>query len=254
MVGPTTAPVAAHDGHQPSRPFRGHAYVIATLFLATMFAGMVDEYFVKPELESSTFDVLASDGTLLVGAFSVMFMAVGIVFIALAFYPVVRIRNEFTALTYVVFRAIECVLLLVGPLGYLYLAGLDSGSPNASGAAELAASIERVTELKDGGYQLGMIVLGLGSLFLCRALYTSELVPKVVAAWGGVGYAFLFLSGVLDLAGVIDTGGTAAILYVPGGLWEIVVLPYWLYRHGFNVSVADRRTSDSTPQHLSFVE
>lgn len=68
-----------------------------------------------------------------------MAMAIGIVFIAVAFYPVVRRHNEAVALLYLISRAIECVLLLGGPIVNLYLAGLSKESTGGSDTAELTA-------------------------------------------------------------------------------------------------------------------
>ena len=214
--------------------FRANAFVIATLFIVTMLAGMVDAYFVAPELTDPAFNVLESDARLVVGALSISAMAIGIVFIAAAFYPVIQFRHPTIALTYLVFRAVECVLLLVGPILYLALAGLSDKSVGDRDSADLAFLVQQADGIKSYGYQLGMIVLGLGSLLLCYALYSSLVVPRWLSVWGGIGYLFLLASALLAVTGAIDTDGSGAILYIPGGLWEIIVLPVWLYRHGFD--------------------
>ena len=83
-----------------------------------------------------------------------------------------------------------------------------------------------------------MVVLGFGSLFLCYALYVSQLIPRFLALWGGIGYLLLFLSAILNICGVIDTTkGLGALMYIPGGLWELIVFPLWLFIKGFNVSL-----------------
>lgn len=215
--------------------FRTHALVIATLFIATMLAGMVDAYLVAPELTDPAFNVLESDARLVVGALSVTAMAIGIVFIAVAFHPVIRLQHRTIALTYLVFRAIECVLLLIGPVLYLALAGLSDESAGDRDSADLAFLVEQADSIKSYGYQLGMIILAIGSLLLCYALYSSLVIPRWLSVWGGIGYVFLLASALLAITGAIDTDGSGALLYIPGGLWEILVLPVWLYRHGFDL-------------------
>lgn len=85
-----------------------------------------------------------------------------------------------------------------------------------------------------------MIVLGIGSLFLCYLLYKSKLVPGFLSIWGFIGYTLLLLSAILDICGVIDTtNGLGAVLYAPGGLWELIVFPLWLFIKGFNISYKD---------------
>ncbi len=226
--------------------FRANAVVIATLFIATMLAGMVDAYFVAPKLTDPAFNVLESDARLVVGALSVTAMAIGIVFIAVAFQPVIQLQHRTIALTYLVLRAIECVLLLVGPILYLTLAGLSDESVGDFESADLAFLVEQADSIKNYGYQLGMIVLALGSLFLCYALYSSLLIPRWLSVWGGIGYVFLLASALLSVTGTIDTDGSGALLYIPGGLWEIVVLPVWLYRHGFDLGHDRTVAPDST--------
>jgi hypothetical protein len=99
-------------------------------------------------------------------------------------------------------------------------------------------------KIKYYAYQLAMIILGLGSLFLCYSLYESKLIPRFLSIWGFVGYALLLLSAVLDICGLINTtNGLGAILYIPGGLWEFIVLPVWLFIKGFNFSFINSNIS-----------
>jgi hypothetical protein len=84
-----------------------------------------------------------------------------------------------------------------------------------------------------------MIILGLGSMMICSVLYQSKLIPRWLSAWGFIGYALLLTSALLDLLGVIDTiHGAGMLMYVPGGLWELLAFPLWLFVKGFNSSAA----------------
>jgi hypothetical protein len=55
---------------------------------------------------------------------------------------------------------------------------------------------------------------------------------------GITGYALLLPAFVLGLYGVVDPtpGGSASILAVPVALWEIILMPIWLYVKGFNAT------------------
>jgi len=86
-------------------------------------------------------------------------------------------------------------------------------------------------------YQIAMIILGLGSLFLCYLFFKTKLIPRWLSSWGFIGYVFLLASGLLDLAGIVDTvDGKGILMYVPGGLWELIAFPAWLFIKGFNTS------------------
>jgi hypothetical protein len=80
-----------------------------------------------------------------------------------------------------------------------------------------------------------MVILGLNSLGLCGLLFTSRLIPQWLAAWGFIGYVLLLASALLDIAGVINSlQGTGMLLYLPGGLFELLGFPLWLILKGFN--------------------
>jgi type IV secretory pathway VirB3-like protein len=50
-----------------------------------------------------------------------------------------------------------------------------------------------------------------------------------------VGYISLILGVPLDLLGVLDMSvGAGLLLVVPGGLFELVLLPIWLITKGFS--------------------
>lgn len=145
------------------------ARIVGALFIITMIAGMIDAYFVAPILKSHLSEIFPNDLRVITGAFLILAMSVGIVGIAVALYPVLKRYSEMVAITYVSFRIIECVLLLVGAIVYLYLLALsqeniNAGIPDASYFQTLSAL---AIKMRYASYQLAMIILGLGSIFLC---------------------------------------------------------------------------------------
>jgi hypothetical protein len=219
------------------KTYKKNAVIIGALFIFTMLAGMIDAYFVAPEFKQPVADILQNDSKILLGVFSVLIMAVGIVFIAITFFSVIKKQSESIAFTYVILRAIECLLLISGAICYLYIIALGKYFSNETAASNYAIAIALALKLKYYGYQIAMMILGLGSLFLCYSLYVSRLIPRFLSVWGGIGYGLLLLSAVLDVCGVINTtNGLGSLLYVPGGLWELAAFPLWLFFKGFNTS------------------
>jgi hypothetical protein len=215
--------------------YRKNAIVVGALFVITMLLGMIDAYFVAPELKAPFVNIPDFD-KLLLGAFSVLAMAIGIVFIAIAFFPVLKKHSESIALTYVVFRTIECVLLIVGALCYLYIIALSGESKTIIDSGWYVTAVSTALKIKLYGYQLAMIVLGFGSTFLCYSLFKTKAIPRFLSIWGGIGYICLLLSAVLSICGVIDTTkGLGMVLYIPGGLWELIAFPLWLFIKGFYI-------------------
>ena len=127
-------------------------------------------------------------------------------------FRVLRRQHLRTAATYLTARALEAALLAVG---VLLLVGMGSVEGN-----NLA-------------YQFAMLILGIGSVPLCRALLRDRFVPGWLAIWGIVGYAVLAAGALLELAGL----AVGLVLATPGGLFE-VALGLILMARGFPEPVA----------------
>jgi hypothetical protein len=157
------------------KTYKKNAVIIGALFIFTMLVGMIDAYFVAPEFKNQVTTILQIDNKILLGVFSVLIMAVGIVFIAITFFPVVKKHSESIAFTY------ECLLLLLGSICYLYIIALGKTIVNDADVSRYAIAIALALKIKYYGFQLSMIVLGFGSIFLCYALYESRLVPRFLS-------------------------------------------------------------------------
>jgi len=172
---------------------------------------------------------------LIAGALLVLVDAAAVVGIATVLYPILKPLSERVALSYVAFRIMEAVLLVVGVLGPLSLiavseAHLAAGAPGQSFGMLLSAW---ATASNYWAYQLAMVLLGICGLLLCWLLVRSTLVPRWISYLGLVGYPLLSTGAVLDMLGQVDTlGGSGMVFLVPGGLFEIV-LPVWLIAKGF---------------------
>jgi hypothetical protein len=71
-------------------------------------------------------------------------------------------------------------------------------------------------------------------------LLRTRLVPRAFSVLGLIGYPVLLLAAVLDMLGIVDTvSGAGLIGLVPGGLFELL-LPFWLFVKGFNLTATAR--------------
>lgn len=217
------------------KKYKSNAIIIGLLFIVTMLFGMIDSYFVVPKLNVSLNRLYPNESLLLLGVFSVFAMAVGIVGIAIIIFPIIKEQSETIAITYVSFRIIECMLLLVGPIMYIILIVI---SQENHGNSVLDANVYSVFpmiayKIKNYTFELAMFLLGFNSLFMCYSFYRSRVIPRVLSIWGLIGYILLFLSAIMSLLGITDTNGIISLMYVPGGLWELVAFPVWLFIKGF---------------------
>jgi hypothetical protein len=134
-----------------------------------------------------------------------------------------------TAVTYLVARALEAVLLAVGVV-LLVSIGLAEGNSLA--------------------YQVAMLILGVGSVPFCLALLRDQFEARWLAIWGMVGYAVLAAGALMELLGLT----VGLVFAIPSGLFE-VALGLILMARGFpepigtppatQLSVADDRLGAS---------
>lgn len=214
---------------------------MGALFIVTMLMGMVDAYFAAPILKGPLADIASNRSTVLLGGLMRLFMSIGVVGIAISFYPIARRYSETVAVAYLGFRVAECVLLALGVCAHVYLIGLSEGMAKAAASDTLffSTQAEAALTFTNITYQMAMTILGVSGMLQCGLFFRSMIVPGWIAILGFCGYLLLFLSGPLDILGIIDTTtAQGGILYVPGGLFELIVLPAWLFWKGYRRTVS----------------
>ncbi len=217
--------------------YRKSARIVGVLFILTMIVGMLDAYLVAPVLSSPIIDFSLNKNLMISGAILILVLSLGIVGIAIMLFPVLKRYNQTVAFTYLSFRILECVFLIVGAIIYLFLlelsqAYIKAGTPNDLYLQTIGTL---AIKLRYDTYQIAMLILGVCSLMLCYLFFQSKLIPRWLSVWGFVGYALLLSSAILDLLNVIDTvNGAGIVMYFPGLLFELIVFPTWLIGKGFH--------------------
>ena len=171
--------------------------------------------------------------------------AAAVAAIGMLLFPILRKHNEAIALSYAGTRIIECVLLLVAGISSLSLITLShdyvqAGVSDASYIQALGGVLGAQSGL---AFQIAMIALGLGSLPFCYLLYRARLIPRSLSVLGLIGYAALFIGGLVELFGL----NLSMMHFLPGGIFELV-LPIWLIVKGFNASTS---TSESAKTDMN---
>lgn len=161
--------------------------------------------------------------------------AAAVAAIGILLFPIVRKHNEAIALSYAATRIIECVLLLVAGICSLSLITLSqeygqAGAPDASYVQAFGGVLVAQSSL---AFQIAMIALGLGSLPFCSLLYRTRLIPRPLSVLGMIGYAALFIGGLVELFGL----NLSMMHFLPGGIFELI-FPIWLIAKGFNISTS----------------
>lgn len=192
-------------------PPRRIAVIVGALFILQLITFAVGASRIDAYLSGS-----AAKSTLVTGVLLEMCSATAIAAIGLLMYRILRIVDPRWALGYPIMRITEFSVSAV--LG-VYL----------------------LTQLKEYPNHLLWIYLptAIGGLILNYLFLVSGLVPRAIAVLGLIGYALLLLTVPLDLLGAIDVqSGAGLLMLAPGGVYEFLVLPIWLFAKGFRMPCA----------------
>ncbi|MCP5024987.1 MAG: DUF4386 domain-containing protein [Actinomycetia bacterium] len=208
------------------------------MFVAATAAGVASVLVMSSALNDD--DLLAAvsshQGSLLLGELLIFVMLTAMVGTAVLLHPVLRRRSETLALSYVLARAFEVVIISVGLVAGLLLLPLSwehggSGVGDAATAGVLAESLKAASDWT--GYLGAQMVFSLSALVLNLAFYRHQLVPRWLSVWGLVGVPMMFASGVLVMVESLNSSSsTLNLLVVPLAVQEMV-MAVWLIARGF---------------------
>ena len=216
--------------------------MVATLFLVTAAASIAAGFLLEPILTAPNYLAGISPNTAAVawGALLWSINNIGIVFIAVFMYPLLWKLDENAAVGYLAVRIIEGTLMMVGVMVTLMLIPLsaefiNAGAPLSSWYVTLGNSLVQVTGLN----KIGLPLLGLSGLILTWMLVRHKMVPRVISVVGLVGYALSLFGGLAVWFGLIDpTAALGTVINVPVAVFEIILLPFWLFFRGFKMPEA----------------
>jgi uncharacterized membrane protein len=233
--------------------YRTTARIVGVLYLAGMVVGIGGNLFIQSILGAPDhFSAISANSMLLaLGALLWLSTVAGDAAHGILMFPVLKPHSERAAVGYLgariidaTFIAVMALLILVQiPLGIEYL---NAGSTDTSYLHALSAVL---TEANLYAYEFAMIAVGVAGLILCSMFYRAQLVPRLLAVWGLIGYAILLLGSVLQVLGL----NLSSIQAIPGGLWELFI-GVWLIVKGFSSPpVPPKPTSSSMTPESSFV-
>ncbi len=136
-------------------------------------------------------------------------------------FPIIKPYNAYLAYGYLSAAIVATVILTVGALFLLLMIPLSDGYVSA-GSGKIASFEVMAKLLIDAGfyaYHIGMSFWALGGLMFVAILYQSKLIPRVMSAWGIVGYILLISGAISELFEHNEMVEIYSV--VLGGLFEI---------------------------------
>jgi len=222
--------------------------VIAALFLVTAAASIPGAFVLDPLLNASNYlaQVFPNKGAVELGSLLWSINNIGIVFIAVFAFSLLRKLDEAFAVGYLASRIIEGTIMMVGVAATLLLIPLSqeflqAGISQGSWFLTIGDILKQMKYLGLTGLSLPM--LGLGGLFFTWMLFRFRLVPRVISVVGLLGYAVVLFGSIAGWFGLIDVapGGNGTIFALPVATFEIILLPFWLLFRGFKLPEASER-------------
>src|SRR5947209_7789837 len=173
------------------------------------------------------------------------FNNIGIVFIAVFEFGLLRKLDEALAVGYLASRIIEGTIMMVGIVATLLLIPLSqeflqAGAPQNSWFLTLGDVLKQAKFL--GLSEVSATMLGLGGCLFTWMLFRYRLVPRFISVVRLIGYALMFLYRIVGWFGLIDliplASGPVGVLALPVAVFEIILLPFWLLFRGFKIPEA----------------
>jgi hypothetical protein len=223
--------------------YRRTAILVASLFLLTTLRAVVASALLDPVIGAPDYltTVFPNRATVTSGVLFWLINDIGIVFIGVLMFPILRKQNETMALGYVSMRMFECAFMILGVIFAMLLIPL-SQEFSKSGAADVNSFQAVGALLKQAVYwcltPMQLLFLGLGGVLFTSLLYQTRLVPRFISVVGLIGYALLIPNAILAPYGILAParGGPGSILAIPVAVFEILLKPIWLYVKGFNTA------------------
>ncbi|MGI9612006.1 MAG: DUF4386 domain-containing protein [Acidimicrobiales bacterium] len=214
------------------------AKIVGLLFIAATAAAALSQVVLGSPLDDADYltNLAADEATVRIGAVLDLVTAAAVVAIPVMLYPILKRHDDTVAVGYLIARALEAVVIVVGAIGLLTLLALSQDlvatAPTDSSSFETIGSMLLASrDLTDAlGTQL---IFSLTAFILNYSLYQTRLVPRFISIWGLVGAPLMLAAGLLGLFGRDPFSTTLVALALPLAINEMV-LALWLIIRGFN--------------------
>ncbi|MEZ4862799.1 MAG: DUF4386 domain-containing protein [Caldilineaceae bacterium] len=221
----------------------GVLFIIATAFL------FIGEAVYKPILSAPDYLAITypNRATVTVGILLEFIIVLAMPLIPVFAFPVLKKHNEALAIGYIVFRALESVVIIaVAEINKLSLIGVSEaylqGGADAAYFEAIGTSIQAATYWGDTGGPLYVLLFAVGGFMLYSILYQSRLIPRWLSAWGLIAITMIFIGALLG-SFMEFTLVMELVVVIPIAVQEMV-MALWLIVKGWNPeAVADGSTA-----------
>ena len=183
-------------------------------------------------------NIMANEFQFRLGITIELFMAVGLIVLALALYAILKPINRNLALFALLLKSVEATLVASIVLVSLIALQVLSGDTYLATLPpeQLQASVGFLFNQHTALYAIPMVFLGLDMMMFSYLFLISKYIPRIMANFGILSFALIFIHALMFmLAPRYATMPISQIIfYVPSGLFEITI-GVWLLTKGIKI-------------------
>ena len=214
------------------------ARVVGIIYLLAMATSMFAELFVRGPLivsgdaAQTALNISASEGMFRISTVLHLLTFATDAIMAVAFFVILRPVDRSLALLGAAWRLADCAVLsgiLLSDFAVLRLLS-DADYLQAFTTPQLQALARVCISVQAGGFQIGFVLLGLGSTVFSYLWLKSGYIPRLIAGWGI--FASLMLAGGTVLIVLFPALGVVGMSYMAPMFFYEVGLGIWLLTKG----------------------
>ncbi|MFT4416657.1 DUF4386 domain-containing protein [Fredinandcohnia humi] len=217
---------------------RINGIILGIFYIAAAVTAVIAVVSYEPVLSEQWYSSVANgyETKVMAGVLNDFLLIVTAVGTSIMLFPYIRRWNEHIALGYLCFRFMEAVFIAIGLVSILGLLHLSvyydpenvANEDNLYAVGLMLQSFHRWTSVLGPN-----LMLGLNTILYSFLLFRTGLVPKPLALFGMVTAVLVFIAGLLDMLGIIESISTAkGLIALPVGVYEMS-LAVWLIVKGF---------------------
>jgi hypothetical protein len=220
---------------------RKSGIVVGVLFILAAITAVIGLVLYGPILHDPDYIIegATNESQILWGAFLEIILAISVIGISVAMFPILKKHDEGIAIGYVCFRLLEATMIIIGIMSLLSIVtlGQEYVKAVAPNAQSFLTAGKLLVAIHDWTFLFGPnVALGPSTLMMSYVLYRSRFVPRFIAVLGLIGGPLIFASAMFVMFGLyLQTSVWGVVLALPVFAYEMT-LAAWLIVKGFNSS------------------
>ena len=205
----------------------GFMFLFAFIVPTLNWAFVLSKFIVADNVMATAQNIMANDLLFRVGITIELIMSVGLIVLATALYMILKPVNKSLALLGFSLKLVEAAIVVAIVLvSFIALQVLNAQAHlTAFTAEQLQAPVGFLLNKHTAIFSIPMVFLGLNMMLFSYLFFKSEYIPRVLAGFGILSFAFIFIHALM----FILTPEYAAmpinqiIFYAPSGLFEFII-------------------------------